>query len=230
MLPAIHLNVAYCEHTRTDVKQYYMATGQLEKLSSLAHPAFANRRRPTITNHDENADNAIPLPVNDNTTLEASKPRRLSLAYRRRSSAANTTAPSHSRKSSMSAIPTPQTMVSYPGNRFDVQTYARDIISNMIVMNPNERAELIGIAAKVPKEFASKATRPLMELAWLDYKNHVGPYAGMGLGAEEWNADNGDASSMYSGISSLSQSFTGLLSGRRTSKSGGDNKGRYAGW
>lgn len=216
----------------TNVSQYYMATGQLEKLSNLAHPAFANRRRPTISTNDNNADTATPLPASDNTTSESSKPRRFSLSHRRRSSAANTNTATHSRKSStsMSSIPTPQTLVTYPGNRFEVQQYARDIISHMLVLNPYDRAELIGVAARVPKEFASKTTRPLMELAWLDYKDHVGPYAGLRLGAEPWNAENGDTSSVYSGISSLSQSFTGLLSGRRVSKSGDDSRGRYAGW
>ena len=94
----------------------------------------------------------------------------------------------------------------------------------MLILDPVNRAELIEVAARVPKEFVFKGTRPLMELAWLDYKSHVGPYAGMGLGAGEWTGKDGagadDGSSMYSGVSAMSQGLTGLLSGKRRQSGG----------
>lgn len=208
-----------------------MATGQLEKLSNLDHPANPNRRQ-SIMNVGNEINNPTPFtsdPINtDPPTVDLPKPRRLSLmGHRRRSSAANTNSPTHSRKTSLSQIPTPQTMIIYPGSRFDIANYVRDIVSKMLILDPVERAELIAVAVKVPKEFVFKGTRPLVELAWLDYKDHVGPYAGMGLGAEHFKDD--DASSVYSGISSLSQSFTGLLSGR-SAKNANDSRGRYSGW
>lgn len=204
-----------------------MVTGQLEKLSNLDHPAFSNRRRSTIT-HNNGGGPGAPPPYNETPDpIEPESPRRFSLGHFRRSSAANT--PTHSRKSSVaSQIPTPQTLIHYPGSRFEIPNYARDIISKTLVMNPMERAELIEVAAKVPKEFVAKTTRPLMEIAWLDYKNHVGPYAGMGLGAEEWGGD-GDASSVYSGRSALSQSFTGFLSGYSARKEA-NSKVTSSGW
>lgn len=210
-----------------------MATGLLEKLSSLDHPANPNRRRSTITTNDTEDGARTPPVTTTEVPADSPKPRRFSLtAHRRRSSAANTTYPIHSRKQSLSSqIPTRETLITYPGSRFDVPTYIRDIVSKMIVLNPLERAELIEVAVKVPKEFVFKGTRPLVEAAWLDYKSHVGPYAGLGLGAEEWGGGAGDGSSMYSGISSLSQSFTGLLSGKSTKKIGDRDFGaRYSGW
>lgn len=108
-----------------------------------------------------------------------------------------------------------QNIITYPGTRFEVPAYVRDIVSKMLIVNPLRRAELIEVAAKVPKEIVSKQTRPLMELAWLDYKSHVGPYAGMPLTAEL----DSSASSMYSGISNMSDQFMSLLGGRRRSSS-----------
>lgn len=103
-------------------------------------------------------------------------------------------------------------VVNYP-DRFAVPAYARDIISKMLQVEPSKRAELIEVAAKVPKEFVGKETRPLMELAWLDYKSHVGPLAGLSQGAS-------DDSSLFSfgGTSVFSRrSFSQLLPGRRKS-------------
>lgn len=108
-----------------------------------------------------------------------------------------------------------QNVITYPGTRFEVPSHVRDIISKLLIINPLRRAELIEVAAKVPKEFVEKKTRPLMELAWLDYKSHVGPYAGMPLTAEL----DSSASSMYSGISNMSDQFMSLLGGRRRSSS-----------
>lgn len=161
--------------------------------------------------------------VNQTGPEEPSSTRRHSLreafgGFRRRSSAAtpsstsyagpSSSAQQHTRKSSITpSIPTPHTLISYPGNRLDYPSYARDIISKMLILNPYDRAELIEVAAKVPKEFVAKSTRPLMELAWQDYKTHVGPYAGMGLGADMPDGDFRDgaeseyADSVYSGFS-----------------------------
>lgn len=145
---------------------YFICTGQTDKLSTLAHPAF------------EDADMVKPK-------------RKMSTA-------------------SQQALKVP--VVNYP-DRFAVPAYARDIISKMLQVEPEKRAELIEVAAKVPKEFVGKETRPLMELAWLDYKSHVGPNAGLSQGAS-------DDSSLFSfgGTSVFSrQSFSQLLPGRRRS-------------
>jgi len=145
---------------------YFICTGQTDKLSTLAHPAFE-----------------------DEATVKSK--RKLSTA-------------------SQQALKVP--VVNYPG-RFAVPAYARDIISKMLQVEPEKRAELIEVAAKVPKEFVGKETRPLMELAWLDYKSHVGPNAGLSQGAS-------DDSSLFSfgGASVFSrQSFSQLLPGRRRS-------------
>lgn len=198
-----------------------MVTGQLERLSNLDHPAFVGHgpsANPVTASSEvtgkENASTSTYSIAEPGAPSEEPQNRRLSLkSFRRRSSAATPASP-HSRKHSLStSIPTPHTLITYPGNRLEIPTYARDIISKMLILNPLERAELIEVAAKVPKEFVAKTTRPLMELAWLDYKSHVGPYAGLGLGAEEWGGGAGadDASSVYSGVSALSQSLTGLL-------------------
>lgn len=104
-------------------------------------------------------------------------------------------------------------IINYPGVRFEVPNWARDIISKMLITNPLRRAELIEVAGKVPKEIATKSTRPLMELAWLDYKSHVGPLAGLESSTEVASS----ASSVFSGISNFSNPFQGLLSGRRRS-------------
>ncbi|KEF61150.1 CAMK/CAMKL protein kinase [Exophiala aquamarina CBS 119918] len=145
---------------------YFICTGQTDKLSTLAHPAFE--------------DEAVVKPK-----------RKMSTA-------------------SQQALKVP--VVNYP-DRFAVPAYARDIISKMLQVQPEKRAELIEVAAKVPKEFVGKETRPLMELAWLDYKSHVGPNAGLSQGAS-------DDSSLFSfgGTSVFSRhSFSQLLPGRRKS-------------
>lgn len=203
-----------------------MMTGQLEKLSNLDHPAFGDRRPSMINRASAAFNNDSPSSSDNPFSDPPSKPHRLSLSYRRRSSATGSS--SHSRNNSYHTIPTPHTLINYPGNRLDLPSYARDIISKMLILDPLGRAELIEVAAKVPKEFVFNGTRPLMELAWLDYKSHVGPYAGMGLGADEWKGLADDSSSIYSGISSFSQGFTGLLSGRKKSQGGGNpSKGYY---
>lgn len=206
--------------------QYYLATGQLEKLSNLDHPVFMSRRAShsrggSIANTSSTIPESTPTEPNGSTgaplSSEDSQPqsRRFSLlGHRRRSSAAGPSSP-HNRKpvlSNYGSLPGPHTLISYPGNRLEVPSYARDIISKMLILNPYERAELIEVAAKVPKEVVAKSTRPLMELAWQDYKDHVGPYAGMGLGADEFK-DNASiyAGSTYSGISNFSYGFGGLL-------------------
>ena len=85
----------------------------------------------------------------------------------------------------------------------------------MLQVSPLRRAELIEVAAKVPKEFHLKDARPLMELAWLDYKHHVGPLAGMNEGSGD-----SERNSMFSfsGMSAFSRESLGaLLPGRRRS-------------
>jgi hypothetical protein len=84
----------------------------------------------------------------------------------------------------------------------------------MLIPNPLRRAELIEVAAKVPKELATKVTRPLMELAWLDYKSHVGPSAGLTMG----DLDTSSSMFSFSRISAFSKDSLGpLLPGRRKS-------------
>ncbi|KAK5051863.1 hypothetical protein LTR84_002666 [Exophiala bonariae] len=145
---------------------YLICTGQTDRLSNLAHPAFESE-------------------------ISTKSKRKMSTA-------------------SQQALKVP--VVNYP-DRFTVPAWARDIISKMLQVEPLKRAELIEVAAKVPKEFVGKETRPLMELAWLDYKSHVGPLAGLSQGAS-------DDSSLFSfgGSSVFSrQSFSQLLPGRRKS-------------
>jgi len=163
---------------------YYMVTGQLEKLSNLEHPA--NELSQANTGPSSRRGSAVD-----------------GQQSRRRSSLGG-------RKLSLSS---PGNMITYPGTRLEVPSYARDIISKLLIVNPLTRAELIEVAAKVPKEVATKATRPLMEVAWLDYKTHVGPLAGMGEVAEL----DSSASSIFSGISNISNPFASLLGGRRRS-------------
>ena len=105
-------------------------------------------------------------------------------------------------------------LISYPQNRLAVPGWVRDIVSKMLAPDPLRRAELIEVAAKVPKELLRRDARPLMELAWLDYKNHVGPLAGL-------NDGNGDTASAFSfgGMSAWSRESLGaLLPGRRKVK------------
>lgn len=89
----------------------------------------------------------------------------------------------------------------------------------MLIINPHKRAELIEVAAKVPKEVRAKGTRPVMELAWLDYKTHVGPLAGL----DQLDLDDRGSvsSSLFSGVSNMSNPFASLLGGggRRSSAS-----------
>lgn len=104
-------------------------------------------------------------------------------------------------------------LIVYPQNRLAVPSWTRDIISKMLITDPLRRAELIEVTSKVPKELAGNFTRPLMELAWLDYKQHVGPLAGLELGR-----DDAASSFSFSGFSSWSKDSLGaLLPGRRRS-------------
>ena len=162
--------------------QYYMTTGQTEKLSTLDHPAFEGH--------------AEALSQHESSLRRGSQP--VSLSRRKLSSA------------SQSAFNAP--LISYPQNRLAVPSWTRDIISKMLAPDPLRRAELIEVASKVPKEMLMRDARPLMELAWLDYKNHVGPLAGLGDGN-----GSGDAASAFS-FSRMSawsrESLGGLLPGR----------------
>lgn len=99
----------------------------------------------------------------------------------------------------------------------------------MLVVNPLKRAELIEVASKVPREVNSKQARPLLELCWLDYKEHVGPYAGLGT---DFDDSASISSSLYSSFSRLSNPFGSLLgSGRKRSEVNADKGGRpYAGF
>ena len=85
----------------------------------------------------------------------------------------------------------------------------------MLQVQPTRRAELIEVAAKVPKELYAKETRPLMELAWLDYKSHVGPLAGLNEGGGD---SERNSLFSFSGMSAFSRESLGaLLPGRRRS-------------
>lgn len=170
-----------------------MATGQTEKLSTLEHPA-----------HSHSAHLPPPTPNGDQSPQRRRSS--LSQAFRRHSNAG--------RKASISA--THINVVTYPGSRFELSLWIRDIISKMLTVNPLKRAELIEVAAKVPKEYKGKFARPLMEVAWNDYKLHAGPYAGL----DERFELASSASSMYSGISNHSNPFGSLLGGRRNSGRG----------
>ena len=196
-----------------------MVTGQTEKLSNLEHPAFERPDSTTTANANTNTSTSTTTDIP--TELPERPPAsslRLSLGHTRRRSSQG------ARKLSTS-IGAPPNMVTYPGStRLEIPSYARDIISKMIVVNPFRRAELIEVAAKVPKEVLMKDTRPLMELAWLDYKSHVGPYAGLGVGVPELDSS---ASSVYSGVSSMSNPFAGLLGGRRKSSRANTAFGGY---
>ncbi|KAJ9649957.1 hypothetical protein H2198_010715 [Neophaeococcomyces mojaviensis] len=163
---------------------YYMTTGQTEKLSNLEHPT-----------NESSQLNSRPSSRRESAVEGQQSRRRSSLGGRKLS------------------LTSPPNMVTYPGTRLEVPSYARDIISKLLITNPLKRAELIEVAAKVPKEIATKATRPLMELAWLDYKTHVGPLAGLGDVPEL----SSSASSVFSGISNISNPFASLLGGRRRS-------------
>lgn len=112
-------------------------------------------------------------------------------------------------------------LIPYNMGRFSVPSWIRDIVSKMLQVVPQRRAELIEVAAKVPKEFSGKDARPLMELAWLDYKSHVGPMAGLTDGGGD-----GERRSIFSlsGMSGWSgDTLTGLFSGRRRSMMGKGN-------
>lgn len=104
-------------------------------------------------------------------------------------------------------------IVTYPEGRLGVPNWFRDIVSKMLAVEPIRRAELIEVAAKVPKEIAAKETRPLMELAWMDYKQHVGPLAG----SDTSFGVSSSASSLFSGISNMSNPLQSLLGHRRRS-------------
>jgi hypothetical protein len=111
-------------------------------------------------------------------------------------------------------------IINYP-SRLRVPSWAINIISRMLLFDPNKRPELIEVAAKVPKMPGDPRQRPLMEIAYLDYKYNVGP---VGPPVEELlnGEEEGDdgRSSIFGGggagsIFSVS-SRTGLL-GRRLS-------------
>ena len=181
-----------------------MTTGQTEKLSNLEHPSF--ELRPQLPSSDPHVDTPTPTPS------PAPPSRRKSsfaaLAFRRRSSL------TPSKNPASSSVPSIPTLIAYPGSRLETPSWVRDIISKMLIANPLKRAELIEVAAKVPKEILGKATRPLMEVAWLDYKEHVGPLAGLGGDGEGEGVGWGsEVSSVYSGVSSMSNSFAALLGG-----------------
>jgi len=55
-----------------------------------------------------------------------------------------------------------------------------------------------------------------MKLAWLDYKEHVGPLAGLG---EDIPGSGSGASSKYSAVSNMNIPFASLQGGRRRSSS-----------
>jgi hypothetical protein len=119
------------------------------------------------------------------------------------------------RKLSTTTLP----LIPYPQHRHSIPSWLRDILSKMLIIPPHRRAELIEVAAKVPKEINARETRPLMEVCWIDYKHHVGPLAGT-FGDDE----EGDRRSVFSwrgsigGMSAWSrESLVGLL-GRRGSK------------
>ncbi|KAK5071738.1 hypothetical protein LTR64_004485 [Lithohypha guttulata] len=210
---------------------YYMATGQTERLSNLDRPTFATtsaaqiQSTPTNTVLETQADErnvpgTPPTPSRRRSSLATA------LAHRRRSSANNV----HSRKASLTQ---PPTIITYPGTRFETASWVRDIISKMLIVNPLRRAELIEVASKVPREVVAKTARPLLELCWLDYKEHVGPYAGLNFDIDD---SASISSSLFSGVSRMSNPFAGLLSGRRKSSidAGGSDTARagrtYAGF
>ena len=102
-------------------------------------------------------------------------------------------------------------IINYP-NRFKVPSWAIDIISKMLIFNPLKRPELIEVAAKVPKLPGDDKSRPLMELAYLDYKYNVGP-VGPPLEQLLKTGNASSASSIFAGASSLFSvnTNTGLL-------------------
>lgn len=219
---------------------YFMTTGQTDYLSNIDHPLHTDARRSSITN----IPSTIPSTA---STLTPSPPQHrrkssLSTALRRIShsnSAAQPLQPSplvDSQNSRRTSLPN---LVSYPGtSRFTTVNWARDILSKLLVPDPLRRAELIEVAAKIPKfafQQGIKETRPLMELAWLDYKAHVGPEAGLAVGSSSNGAGagafgaaqfggwagsapigggGGEGSSLFGGASAYSQGFRGWLDRR----------------
>lgn len=107
-------------------------------------------------------------------------------------------------------------IINYP-TRSKVPSWALTIIPRMLIFDPARRPELIEVASRVPKLVVLHASRPLMELAYLDYKYNVGP---VGPPIEQLLKENNasSASSIF-GASSMfsSNSLTGLL-GRRKSE------------
>ena len=175
----------------TNIRQYLITVGTTKHLSILNHPSFDS-----------------PAPASESGTRPLG-----------RNLSTTDTAPSPSRRklstASQQALKVP--LIPYPisGGRLSVPAWTRDIISKMLQVSPLRRAELIEVAAKVPKEFRLKDARPLMELAWLDYKHHVGPFAGVNEGSGD-----SERNSMFSfsGMSAFSRESLGaLLPGRRRS-------------
>jgi hypothetical protein len=87
---------------------------------------------------------------------------------------ANFEAPTSHRRFSVSSVAVAANILKYP-NRLKVPGYAKRIMAKMLEIHPRKRAELIDIAARVPKQQAGEKPRPLMEVAWVDYKTHVSP-------------------------------------------------------
>ena len=91
----------------------------------------------------------------------------------------------------------------------------------MLLFDPNKRPELIEVAAKLPKMVGSPRQRPLMEMAYLDYKYNVGPVGPPVeelLRRREREGEGEESSSIFGGGSLFStSSVTGLL-GRRLSR------------
>ena len=113
-------------------------------------------------------------------------------------------------------------IINYP-SRLRVPSWAIDIISRMLLFDPAKRPELIEVAAKLPKMAGSPRQRPLMEMAYLDYKYNVGPVGPPveellsgrereGKGEESSSIFGGGGGSLFS-----TSSVTGLL-GRRLSR------------
>jgi len=84
---------------------------------------------------------------------------------------ANFEAPTSHRRFSVSSVAAAANILTYP-NRLRVPGYAKRILAKMLEIHPRKRAELI---AKVPKQQAGEKPRPLMEVAWVNYKTHVSP-------------------------------------------------------
>lgn len=214
---------------------YFMSTGQTEYLSNIDHPLHTDSRRNSVSNTSSSAyPTAAPSPHRRKSSLSTAL-RRISHS----NAASQPTPPNAADLANQSSRrPSLPNLVTYPGtSRFTTVNWARDIISKLVVPDPLRRAELIEVAAKIPKfayQQGIKETRPLMELAWVDYKAHVGPEAGLspgtaaggfagGAGAAQFGGwagsgpmggGGGEAASLFGGASAYSQGFRGWLDRR----------------